>query len=424
MKLRLYLYSLVCTALIMNACTKEQPDLFPKSAAERMNNALLANQNVLTQAENGWAMQYFPTENKQGYTFLMKFKTNSFVNIAGKNEYIPKNEIKQDSSLYELIADNGPVLTFNSFNEVFHTFSNPENPNGYGMEGDYEFMIVKSTENEIELKGKKRGVKIVMTKIPVNLTWTQYFDKLDAMNAAILGNHPAPLSLLTPISKYIFSNGTTRIFNILKQGSEINTATNASFIITQTGIRFSKMQELDGKKFQTLNLSDDNSSLISIEDNTIKLTGPDSLAYYFRNDKNEWIVNSDLLSTKLKVNYDIVVQSAFEKYNANNVSLSIKYYAPRNSFVLVLTLIAGKNKYIGYNDISLDVDGLNAISTAEKGTGDKNGRTFYTNISGLSQLIKSLCSSFNISTNTAINPRNIKFINTQDSDSWFTVSRQ
>ncbi|MFZ4726916.1 MAG: DUF4302 domain-containing protein, partial [Paludibacter sp.] len=165
----IYFHILAFTAFIFNACSPEQADIFASSSAERMNNAMIDNQTILTSAENGWAMQYFPTDEKPGYTFLMKFGSNKFVTIAGKNEFTIKNELQKDSSLYQLIADNGPVLTFNSYNNILHTFSNPQNPNGYGLEGDYEFMILKSSENELELKGKKRGVKIIMTKIPVTL---------------------------------------------------------------------------------------------------------------------------------------------------------------------------------------------------------------------------------------------------------------
>jgi hypothetical protein len=91
---------------------------------------------------------------------------------------------------------------------------------------------------------------------------------------------------------------------------------------------------------------------------------------------------------------------------------------------MVLTLINGKDKYIGYNDITYTVNAINSISSSEKGTGDRNGRTFYTNIVGLSQLIKWLSGSFNISTKTGINPRDIKFVQQQDADVWFTLSRQ
>jgi hypothetical protein len=420
----IYFHILAFTAFIFNACSPEQADIFASSSAERMNNAMIDNQTILTSAENGWAMQYFPTDAKPGYTFLMKFGLNKFVTIAGKNEFTIKNELQKDSSLYQLIADNGPVLTFNSYNNILHTFSNPQNPNGYGLEGDYEFMILKSSENELELKGKKRGVKIIMTKIPVTLSWSQYFDELDAMNATVLGNHAAPFTLTTPVADYIYSNGATRIFSVLKAGAEINSSTTASFVITRTGIRFSKMQEIDGKKFQNMKLSEDKSALVSVEDNTIKLLGPDSLAYYFWNDRNEWVVKPESLSAKLKATYDILVQSAIDKYKVDKVVLSVKYYAARSSFVVVLNLTGGKNKYIGYNDIGLSANAVNSIVSSEKGTGDRNGRTFYTNIVGLSQMIKWLCGSFTVSTNTAINPRDIKFIQQQDADVWFTLSRQ
>ena len=105
-------------------------------------------------------------------------------------KYIDENAAyEQDSSLYEVIADNGPVLTFNTFNQVLHVFSNPEHPEildpheegyliGYGWRGDYEFIIKKAVEDTVWLKGKKYGAEITMTKLAPEIQWQTYLDEL------------------------------------------------------------------------------------------------------------------------------------------------------------------------------------------------------------------------------------------------------
>jgi len=143
---------IVClVALLLSSCVMEQPDLFTGSPAERLNKALKNDIDSLQHAGNGWAMEYFATTGSAGYTLLVKFSPSGQAVIAGKSE-LTGNLLVTDSCLYQMIGDNGPVLTFNTYNKVLHAFSNPVNPDGYGLEGDYEFDVLTTTTNQIIVK--------------------------------------------------------------------------------------------------------------------------------------------------------------------------------------------------------------------------------------------------------------------------------
>jgi len=173
-----YLYILLGLFLLTFAsCKFVEDDIFDASAAVRLNTAKLEYKNILTNAPNGWAMEYFATSESVGYTFLMEFNAGGTVTIAAKNSFT-KNVYKTENSFFDIIGDNGPVLTFNTYNTLFNSFANPENPRGYGLEGDYEFIVLKADSNEVKLKGKKRGTYIFLRKIDVNESWTAYFTKL------------------------------------------------------------------------------------------------------------------------------------------------------------------------------------------------------------------------------------------------------
>ena len=130
MKKVLYLI-LILVFVAITGCKNIEPDIFSASAAERMNAALKDDFNALTSADNGWAVEYFANPQSPGYTLLIKFNSSGLAIVASKSDLTYNQQFQQDSCLFEMIADNGPVLTFNTFSKVLHRFSNPENPDGY-----------------------------------------------------------------------------------------------------------------------------------------------------------------------------------------------------------------------------------------------------------------------------------------------------
>ena len=59
------------------------------------------------------------------------------------------------SSSYDVISDRGPVITFNTYNMIMHYLASPSMSNVEGEQGDYEFVITKTTQDSIYVKGKK-----------------------------------------------------------------------------------------------------------------------------------------------------------------------------------------------------------------------------------------------------------------------------
>lgn len=165
---------LIALPFLFQSCLMEDKNIFPESAAERMNAALKHHQEILMGATNGWVMEYFP-EKKQsygGYTMFVKFEAHDKVTVASELGKADQTE----SSMYQIISDSGPVLTFNTHNSLFHYFSEPKNPDGIGpgdsgMGGDYEFLILESTPEKVTMKGKKTGNRIIMIPIAGGASW-------------------------------------------------------------------------------------------------------------------------------------------------------------------------------------------------------------------------------------------------------------
>ena len=199
------LYSILFTAaaaLALTGCVKsEEDDLFDKSAAERLNEASQIYSQRLMASPNGWAMQLYPTTKDEypygsGYLLLMVFNKDYSVKVAMNNAF-SYNEYAEDVSPWEVITDDGPVLSFNGYNNCLHEFSNPEDifwtgdrdntndESGEGCGGDYEFIIVDAPEDAsyMMLKGKKRGTYNLLTPVPAEITPDDFEDYLNDVNS-------------------------------------------------------------------------------------------------------------------------------------------------------------------------------------------------------------------------------------------------
>ena len=331
------IYTVICTVLFCN-CTTQEPDIFSSSASERLSNALKNNQTALKSAQNGWVMEYFATASSPGYSILVKFNKNGMATTAAQNEYTTNQGYDIDSCLYEMIGDNGPELTFNTYSRILHQFSTPENPDGTGLEGDYEFQIIKTDTAQLILKGKKRSTNILLKKLPTNISWTNYMASIYNMNSMLFSGNSPSLTLSIGSVFYTFSKGISHVFSAIKSGVG-QTPVDIPFIVTHTGLRFYSPQDFDGNTIQNFTLNPEKSALVCDEIPTLKLSGPTDLGTFFTANLLVWEFNPDNMSNLFNSNYDAIIQSCINNYNAQNVKLALKYYPTRSSFELTLSFL-------------------------------------------------------------------------------------
>ena len=82
-----YLLLIGLLAATFVACSRDEESFFDKSAAERAREAVENAFDVLTSAENGWEMAYFPNleADSKGYNMIVKFKKDGNVSVTAKN---------------------------------------------------------------------------------------------------------------------------------------------------------------------------------------------------------------------------------------------------------------------------------------------------------------------------------------------------
>ena len=233
-----YLVLIGLFAATMVACSRDEESLFEKPAAQRAQEAIDNAFDVLTSNKAGWEMAYFPNleADAKGYNMVLKFNKNGNVSVTAKNQATTANKIMTDTaSTWAVKSDYGPILTFDTYNDVFHAFSDPKD-NGAGMLGDYEFLILKATPELVLLKGKKHSAYSVMRPVK-NSDLTSYYAACEKMQKVLFGNNNI-VTLNQDGKKMYLYEGASGQFQSAAYGSALvaETATYHPVCATEDGI--------------------------------------------------------------------------------------------------------------------------------------------------------------------------------------------
>lgn len=229
------------------SCSREEDDIWDRSAAERLDDARNTDLATLCAAQNGWEMLYFTANDNvsRGLNFLMKFNTDGSVTIAAKNSDTG-NDYTEETSTFDVISDDGPVLTFNTYNNLFHRYADPDpehtqvDSDGVGDGGDYEFKIMSINNDMIYMRGKKHGLEVYMHRLADDVNWEQYFTDVEAMHERMFTSSIPTLWLtLADGSRYSITNAATQEMSLVREnGDAITETTKLSYVATRTGMRW------------------------------------------------------------------------------------------------------------------------------------------------------------------------------------------
>lgn len=237
--------------LSFTSCSNDIDEVFDKPSAERVNDAIAEYKTVLTSAENGWLMKYYPKANTKygGYNLLLKFGTDG--NVTAMSDALGADT--KATSHYKLEQSASIVLSFDEYNKVIHFFSDPANPdgigdNGKGMEGDLEFRVLTATADSVVMLGKKRGTKIVMTPMAKDADWTETINQIDGLEQEM--QFPRYTCEVNDV-KYV-ATSSYRTITFTSSNAE-DGSTTIPYIVTDKGIEFYKPITLNGVTIKGFN---------------------------------------------------------------------------------------------------------------------------------------------------------------------------
>lgn len=405
-------------AVLLPSCLKDDKDIFDKSSADRMTEAMIEYQQALESSPNGWLMSYFPGRDAEkevtaGYNYLVKFKNGEVTAAADFSitNYPSGNEI---SSLYRIIADEGPVLTFDSYNHLLHNFCTPSSSSPYGSRADYEFTILSASSDSIVLRGKLYRNKIYMTPIAKDKTWTQCLANITNIRNIIAD--PQKLNILSINGKEIEFEKLARGFIIPIGDND----TRVAYRCTEDGIQFYKPILIEGKNIQNFKYVDGKFKCTDsgAEDVTIDMKDMPFFRYQI-NSTQWWIVKTDV-SPALDLLWTKASNSLPAAYGPplTEIYLGLSHHSSVNGTALVFGTMAYWGVYSYKFTFSGDDKG-NEFSLAYLGDG-LNGAPFKPYFLELMNIFQEKA-PYTLTTDSYTAPTYIHFESKNDPTIYFTA---
>lgn len=165
--------------LLVPSCLKDYVEYFDQSAAERLQAVQKKTRETLAKPKYGWRMEYFI--GNVDYDFGGKNMTLQF-GAELDTVRVMSEEYKDSSftSYYRFTNDDGPVLSFDSFSPILHKYAIPSSTYYESRGGDFEFLIISCTDEEIILKGKRSGK--ISKLYPLDEPADTFIDRLFEVN--------------------------------------------------------------------------------------------------------------------------------------------------------------------------------------------------------------------------------------------------
>lgn len=224
------------------SCDNTSEDVFDQPASERLTKSINEYKATLASAEQGWLLEYFPDKKQSygGYNYSVKFGENQNVEVWSE---LYKGGTASETSMYDVFAYGGSVLSFNTYNKaLMDEFSKPS-PSEYNAKGgDYEFLIMSKNADTIHLRGIKTTNHMRLIKL--SEPFSAYLEKSkmvqDFLKSASLGTTIENKD----VSILLSGRNLTFEYKDGEKGKEKLESKKIAFIYTDKGIRLYKPIEI------------------------------------------------------------------------------------------------------------------------------------------------------------------------------------
>lgn len=433
------------STLLMSSCKNEVDEIFDEDAVARLAKAQAEYVNILTSNGGKWQMEYYANEDEPGYVYLMTFSNDGSVVISGMNKWISYATgasgasggvpvYASATSLWDVITDNGPVLTFNSYNPYFHLFADPydipsstggqmqddtNDETGRGHEGDYEFTIMKFSGDTLYLSGKKHGIGMIMTRIDSSIDDRVYMNEVTAQADSFFNAKIPHVYINLPNGvRWIVKDGATSILKMFREDAdEISTAEYHNVIITHDGLSFMSPISLDGYVIQNF-IRQADGSLLCRDDMQTTMTA-DELSAIVSNSRFVWKMTQTGVGG---VFAQLMTQIADEVKNYNASTLQdaqIAYVADKGCFAITFNV---KKRTVTYKPtyyLTPTIVDDNQIKYSVEQTGDSWAQSFDAQCPSIKAFANTIASmNLNLTATSLLAPVNMTLTDSSNSSNY------
>lgn len=405
--------ALLGLGVAFSSCSREEDDIFDHSAAQRLDEAKTSFKQILTDKGGKWQLEYFTTDSEEGFVYLFTFNANGSVTISGDNRFIAYlsnpdatgTAYGSETSLWDVIGDNGPVLTLNSYNKYFHLFANPEdvpgtaaNEAGYGHKGDYEFDLMKYSNDTLYLEGKKYEQKMIMTRIDQNTDDKKYLGEVVALTDSFFNAKIPTVYLNLPDGKrYTVKNGASLLLDFCPEdGDPITQTVTRNAIITHNGLTLMNAFGAEDSTFMVQHfVRQADGSLLCTDDGKTTITA-DNLNKVVTDKSLTWTIDMTAFGGAFKTAYDQMVTD-LDKYSRRYRVQSMEFsYVGDNKYKLNIAVRprTGSQRIPLEFTYTVAYDGVAGLKyNFDTPTAGSSLYAFYNGVGGLKQFVELLGST-------------------------------
>ena len=265
-KILMFTTALGLMVATLPSCLKDDKANFSGSPAARLDEAVKVNKQILESAPNGWSLGYYAGRNYSGpgFTLTLKFKDGKAY-IMGDN----KDATTVGVSEYDIVKDQGVVLTFPTYNSVIHELAGASQGYPEGLQGDYEFAILEANANFIRLRGKKWKNEMILTPIK-NQTQEEFIQKVLTIREGMTTNNYHFI-----LGKDTLSAGEVNVDTRRLTAKINNVSYDLAYNLTDTGLNLSSPIKIGAKEYSSFTWNEADKSFNS-GDLSIRLYIPKS----------------------------------------------------------------------------------------------------------------------------------------------------
>lgn len=440
-----YILPALAVVAALTACDNTEDPIFSESASDRLDAAKEEYTEKLADKGGKWKLEYFSNSDEPGYIMGMQFGSDGSVNVCANHKWIGST-YQEERSSWNIITDDGPVLSYDTYNNLFHIFADPANitgpdaptnpdrdnedvnESGYGHSGDYEFVLMETSADgdSIRLKGKKRGITHWLVRLPEDTDMESYLTETTQKASGIFDSRFNRLYLTdNDGERYILKDAYKGVMSAFpEKGDSIMQTVKKNAIITENAIRFMDKfsipradDDADRLEVEKFALQPDG-TLLSPEGYTI--TGPTPVEAISDRSK-EYEVNIESLSGRLKDLFDKTAK-AFLSWDSKRDLRGIAFTHYKSGGVWYATIHfqigTGRARFfVKYNESAGSELSMEYITRS-------NDATNYINkVPELNELFIALSrAKYHLSTSNLLCPAIIYFVDSSDESSSFTVN--
>jgi hypothetical protein len=253
---------LALPAMLLQSCLKDQEDTFDKSSSLRSQEYMENAKKTLVGSQYGWVFEYYPESSQiyGGYTYTLKFSDEKVTVMAEQDLNDGNNSV---TTYYSIKNDFGPVLSFDTYNELIHFFSTPSRQMYQAYQGDFEFVIDSVGADAIKVHGKRSQNVMYLYKLTEPAE--TYLAKLNQMSGSFFIDNS---------QGNIGSNKFDLDYRQVTFDLNGSTETRA-YNFTDKGLRLYKPIIVNGKKLSHFAYDDDTMTLTCLDEGAtdVKMNG-------------------------------------------------------------------------------------------------------------------------------------------------------